>query len=298
MPVAITGGSGFIGTHLSKRLVDAGEKVRILDIRKPAKSHPAYSSFQKCDIRSQKQLARGLKGCTHVFHLAALIDVQASIRNPIADFETNAIGTLNVLSAAEELGAQRLVYTSSAAIYGMPRSLPIGETHQAKPISPYGNSKLWGERCAAVFSSSDLEAVSLRLFNVFGPGQNPKNSYAGVITKFSELLRKNKSPVIYGNGKQTRDFVYVQDVVSALMLASKAKKASGEAINIGTGKETSLLELAKTMAAILRKDAEPVHAPARKGEITRSVADIGKAKRLLGFRPKFSLKAGLSEFLT
>ena len=226
------------------------------------------------------------------------MSVPGSIANPRLDFRTNALGTLTLLEQARKSDIGRFVYTSSAAVYGAPKYVPIDEEHPTAPLSPYGISKLTGERyCLLNHSQYGVPTVSLRLFNVFGPGQRD-NQYAGVIKKFLTLAGRKQAPTIYGNGRQTRDFVHVSDVVHALLLARKRKAAVGQVMNIGTGKETSINRLADVIARIANLKKRPVHLPAREGDISRSVAKVERARRLLGFEARVSLEEGLREMLT
>jgi UDP-glucose 4-epimerase len=294
--ILVTGGSGFIGSYVTDLLQKRGYKVRSIDTKIPKRE--ACEDFVKGSILDKKAISRAMKGCSAVLHLAAQVDVQASIKDPSYDFKTNALGTLLLLEEARKNHVEKFIYASSAAVYGMPSSLPISESHPASPISPYGVSKLTGEKYVGLYSSLySMNTTALRLFNVYGKGQNPKSPYSGVITKFSSRIGNGLPPVIFGDGRQTRDFVHVSDVANAFLLALKSKGGNGGAINIGTGKETTLNKLAKVMVELSGKKLKPIYKEAREGDIKRSVADISKAGKLLGFKPKVSLREGLSSLM-
>jgi len=294
--ILVTGGSGFIGSYVVSLLHKCGYEVRNIDAKIPKEG--ARGSFVKGSILDKKAISRAMKGCSAVLHLAAQVDVQASIKNPSHDFKTNALGTLLLLEEARKNHVEKFIYASSAAVYGMPSSLPISESHSTSPISPYGISKLTGEKYTVLYSSLySMDTTALRLFNVYGEGQNPKSPYSGVITKFSSRIGNGLPPVIFGDGRQTRDFVHVSDVANAFFLALKSKRGNGSVVNIGTGKETTLNELANVMIELSGKKLRPIYKEAREGDIKRSVADISKAGKLLGFKPKVSLREGLSSLM-
>lgn len=291
--ILVTGGSGFIGTHLVNLLSQNGHSVRIFDLRKPK----AKAKYVRGNILDSKALLSAAKGCDSIIHLAAQVDVQRSIREPLFDMRTNALGTLNVLEAARKIDAEKFVYASSAAVYGMPERLPISESHPVNPISPYGISKLSGEKYVLGYSRLySMDTLALRLFNVYGKGQDTNSSYSGVITKFADAIKRNRPPVVFGSGAQTRDFVHVGDVSKAFMLALKSKK-SGLAINIGSGREISVRELAKRMVAVSGKSLSPRHEAGKRGDIPKSVADTALAKKALNFRPAVSFDEGLAALI-
>ena len=297
----VTGGAGFIGSHLVDRLMEKGFEVTVLDnfstgSLKNLSQHLGKANFHliEGDIRNERDVKKALKDVDFVFHLAAIVSVELSIKNPILVNEVNVCGTLNLLEESLNSGVERFVYISSCAVYGNPIRLPIDEEHPTKPISPYGVSKLASENYCQVFHEIyGLETVSLRLFNVYGSRQ-AMGPYSGVITKFIDRLKDGKPPIIYGDGKQTRDFVYVQDVVDACLLSLNSKGCVGESINIGSGVETSISDLAEILIELFGlSDVKPKYAQPRAGDIRRSCASLNKAKRLLGYQPKISLREGL-----
>jgi len=297
----VTGGAGFIGSHLVDRLMEKGFEVTVLDnfstgSLKNLSQHLGKANFHliEGDIRNERDVKKALEDVDFVFHLAAIVSVELSIKNPILVNEVNVCGTLNLLEESLNSGVERFVYISSCAVYGNPIRLPIDEEHPTKPISPYGVSKLASENYCQVFHEIyGLETVSLRLFNVYGSRQ-AMGPYSGVITKFIDRLKDGKPPIIYGDGKQTRDFVYVQDVVDACLLSLNSKGCVGESINIGSGVETSISDLAEILIELFGlSDVKPKYAQPRAGDIRRSCASLNKAKRLLGYQPKISLREGL-----
>lgn len=293
--ILVTGGSGFIGTHLVRELCKSGHRVRNMDIRRPKEDGGEYF---KGDIRKPNDCAKACEGCESVIHLAAIADVAASIEDPAGNFETNAIGTLNMIGAAAKAGSKRFVYASSAAAYGAPVSIPISENHQTAPISPYGVSKLAGEKYVLMYPNiGKIETVALRFFNVYGTGQDPKSPYSGVITKFAWAIREGGKITIFGNGKQTRDFVHVSDIVRATRLALAGNACVGKAINIGSGKGITVGEIADMMVKASGRKTEIVYRGKRGGDIEKSVADITLARSRLGFEPRIGLAQGLPELL-
>jgi len=294
--LVVTGGSGFIGSHLCAALaVKKGEKPACIDLAPPA--NLSNCVYKKTDVRSLPDMLSACAGAKKIFHLAAQISVQKSIENPQEDFAINAIGTLNALEACRKNDAT-FIYASSAAIYGTPRYSPVDEKHPLLPLSPYGNSKLAGEKLCEIYAGTyGLRTTRLRFFNVYGMGQNPLSPYSGVITKFATRIKNNEPPIIFGSGLQTRDFVHVSDVAIACISASESKAAQGNAYNIGTGNETSVLGLANTMIKISGKKLSPAFKPALEGEIEKSVAKIDAAKNDFGFSPKIPLEEGLRGLL-
>jgi UDP-glucose 4-epimerase len=231
-----------------------------------------------------------------VIHLAALISVEESFEKPGLYFDVNLEGTLRIVEKMTELGVKKIIFSSTAAVYGNPVQLPITEEHPLNPMSPYASSKLCSEFAIRnLFENSGIQYVILRFFNVYGPGQDPANPYSGVITRFAYNLLTDKPLVIYGDGRQTRDFVYIKDVVESVRL-SLEKRVSG-IFNVGTGKETCVIELAKTLSRIIGKSPNIVYSRPRRGDVRRSVADISKATRILGYQPKYSLENGLKEYI-
>jgi len=304
--VLVTGGAGFIGSHLVDRLVAKGYNVRVLDNLSTGhlanvRRHLGRRRFQliRGDIASPSALRRALEGVEVVFHEAAQVSVPQSIANPLLTNQTNTTGTLMLLEASARCGVNRVIYASSSSVYGEQGRRPIREGSIAKsPISPYAISKAAAERyCLTFHRLGKLDTVCLRYFNVYGPRQR-YNPYSGVITIFANRLRKNRAPIIYGDGKQTRDFVSVRDVVQANMLAMSSKKAAGEVFNIGTGTVTTINELASMMIrASGKRNLRPIHAAPRPGDVRNSCADIGKAHRMLGYSPTVTLREYVHELL-
>ncbi len=294
MLVLVTGGSGFIGSHLCRLLLEMGHDVRIIDLVAP--KVPGVDYVQG-DIRSFDDVAKSMKGVDAVAHLAALISVDESVRNPAEYHATNVTGSLNVMRACVVGGVRRIVYASSAAVYGNPASLPLKEETPVAPISPYGATKLAPELYAGAFHTSyGLSPIILRLFNVYGPGQ-VLNDYSGVITRFIDNARVGRSPVIFGDGQQSRSFVNVKDVATAIYLALSSRIAFGT-FNIASKGPVTINELARmTLSAAGRNDLIPVHQDQRPGDITHSYADASKALLVLGFEPKVGLDEGLTELL-
>ena len=303
--ILVTGGAGFIGSHIVDRLLDEELKVRVLDNlstgeKKNLAQHKNKKSFQfiEGDIRNFDQVKKAVEGVDAVIHEAALVSVTRSGEDPILSNEINVTGTVNLLKACVDAHVKRFVLASSCAVYGDTETLPNNENLTPKPLSPYAVDKLAAENYAKVFHEvHGLETVSLRYFNVYGPRQK-YGSYSGVISIFINRLLKNEPPIICGDGKQTRDFINVKDVVKANMLALSKQKAAGEVFNISTGEATTLNKLAETIQKIMDKtDLKPVHAEPRPGDIKHSYGDINKAKRNLEYTPKVQFEEGLNELV-
>jgi len=293
--IVVTGGSGFIGTHLCGRLLDDGYDVRIVDIAPPKGGTKA--EFVRASVLDAARLTKMLEGAEGVVHLAALVDVATSVEDPFSDFSVNAEGTINVLEAARHAGVKKVAFASSAAVYGEPERLPVDEEHPTMPLSPYGAAKLAAERYVLLYNSLyGMENTSLRLFNVFGEGQNATSPYSGVITKFANAMAEGSAPIIFGDGEQTRDFVHVDDVCEAFVRSIEGQGCPLP-LNIASGVETSVRELLETMCGICGADFSPTYMPERKGEIARSVADIKLARRKIGYAPRMALSQGLRELL-
>jgi nucleoside-diphosphate-sugar epimerase len=299
MRVLVTGGAGFIGSHLTWGLLAGGHEVRILDSLYTGRRENLGEVIGDVelidgDIRDLEGTRRASKGCEAVFHLAAVPSVPRSIADPITTHEANATGTLNVLIAARDAGARRVVFASSSSIYGAAAELPKRESTGPLPISPYAISKLAGENyCHSFFQIFGLETVALRYFNVFGPRQDPDSQYAAVVPKFIQAFRNGQTPTIFGDGEQSRDFTYVGNVVKANLTALARPGVAGRVYNIACGQRTTLNQL----AAILREETgaavAPAHGPPRDGEVRHSHADISLARRELGYEPAISLAEGL-----
>jgi len=302
--ILVTGGAGFIGSHKVDRLLREGFQVTVIDDLSTGQMgnidrHKKRKEFNliKGDIRDFKLVKKIMKDVDAVFHQAALTSVPLSVEDPILTNDINVTGTLNLLKASSDHHVKRFIFASSAAIYGDTPRTQKREEMTPNPTSPYGASKLAAENYVKLFHQLyDLEIVVLRYFNVYGPRQNfsTNGSEGGVITIFLNRMLKNAPPVIHGDGKQTRDFIHVQDIVEANMLALNNKSAAGEIFNIATGKEASVDQVTNTMKEILnRKNLETIHAAPRPGDIRNIYADISKAEKVLGFHPKIPLKEGL-----
>jgi len=300
MKILITGGCGFIGSHLAEALVSEGVDVRIYDnlssgYERNIASFREDVDFVTGDVRDPGALHTAMQGVTHVFHEAALVSVFESVEKPRDNHDINVTGTLNVLTAAREAGVKRLVVASSAAVYGNDPSLPKREDMLPQPESPYALAKITKEYYLRVFSKLyGIETVSLRYFNVYGPRQDPGSMYSGVISRFADVLCAKKDPVIFGDGRQTRDFVFVKDVVQANLLAMRAPSSvNGSVFNVGTGKQTSLLDLLAAFRDLMGLDFEIHFKNERAGDIKHSVADISCAVRNLGYTPRYDIHEGL-----
>jgi UDP-glucose 4-epimerase len=293
--IVVTGGSGFIGSHLCARLHEEGKTVRIIDIAPPPLGTPG--EFVRTSVLDAGRLLRLFSGAEAIVHLAALVDVTASVADPYSDFEVNATGTVTVLESARRAGVKKVAFASSAAVYGNTVEVPVDETHPTLPLSPYGASKLAAERHVLLYNSLyGMQNTALRLFNVYGRGQSPLSPYSGVITKFSNCITERKQPLIFGDGEQTRDFVHVDDVCEAFCRAIESQGCSSP-INIASGKEISVLDLLKKMYALAGRMPNPKYFSERKGEIRRSVASIALAERHLGYSPKIPINQGLAELV-
>ncbi|MGD8367163.1 MAG: SDR family oxidoreductase [Desulfobacterales bacterium] len=296
----VTGGAGFIGSHLVDALVDGGWRVTVVDDLSTGRMENLHRSldrieFVEGDIRDLDLVCRMAKGCTSVFHQAAVVSVPLTVEDPVGSAQVNEIGTLHVLEACRRCGVTSVVLASSCAVYGDDPQLPKSETMPPRPMSPYAVQKRTGEQYAKVFSELyGLRAVCLRYFNVYGPRQDPSSPYSGVISIFMDRAVKKRRPIIYGDGKQFRDFVYVSDVVQANLLAAGSDKASGEVFNIGTGRRTTVAELWERICAAAGCTLPPEHTAQRPGDIRESLADIGKAAVGLGFSPAVSFDEGLA----
>lgn len=297
----VTGGAGFIGSHIAEELVKRGHSVRIVDDFSTGKRENITSFLEKVDliegdIRESDVCSRAVHGMDFVLHHAALTSVPRSIENPHLTNEINITGTLNLLLASRDARVQSFVLASSAAVYGDDPRLPKKEDMEGIPISPYAASKKMGELYCQAFSKVyDMSTVCLRYFNIFGPRQDPSSQYASVIPNFIGKLLKNEQPVIFGDGEQSRDFLYVSNVVEANILASQARDVSGEVFNIGGGEKTSVNVLAHQLNAVLSKKIKPSYEEPRRGDIKHSYADISKARKMIKYEPLVSFRDGLRE---
>ncbi|MDH7606659.1 MAG: SDR family oxidoreductase [Candidatus Bathyarchaeota archaeon] len=305
MKVLVTGGAGFIGSHTVERLLMEGFEVVVLDNLRSGSldnvsQHVGKKGFRfvKGDVRAAELVRRLVGDVDCVVHLAALVSVPESIRDPALTYDINVNGTLNLLRACLDFGVKRFVYASSCAVYGNAEKLPIKEDAPAKPESPYGVSKWKAEKHVLKFYEEfGLETVCLRYFNVYGPRQ-ALNEYSGVITQFLSRIKNDMPLTIFGDGEQTRDYVHVEDVAEANLLALKGSGIAGEIFNIGTGVATSINKLVTVLLKIANKEHLGIqYCKAREGDIKHSVADISKAKKKLGYNPKVSLEYGLRKLL-
>ena len=296
----VTGGAGFIGSHIVEALLGRGDQVRVLDDFSSGKKENLSDVLEEIelitgDICDQDILNSSVSGIDQIFHQAAFVSVPMSIENPQLCFDVNVKGTIQLLSAARDAGVKRVVIASSAAVYGDNMQIPLKEDTSLHPKSPYATSKQVGELYATLYSKLlGLDVVALRYFNVYGPRQNPDSDYAAVIPIFIKTIQNNQLPVIYGDGLQTRDFIHVKDVAVANLLAAEASKASGQVINICSGKETSILDLLNTLFRIKNIDLQPKFTAERPGDIYRSIGDPSKAREVLGFKQSIDLVQGLT----
>jgi UDP-glucose 4-epimerase len=299
----VTGGAGFIGSHLVEALARQGRCVRILDdlstgLRANLAHIQAAPELIEGDVGDAATVDRVMKGVGVVFHLAALASVQRSVEKPGDTHRVCATGTLNVLDAARRAGVRRVVYAASSSAYGIPTGDVQTELDPIQPLSPYAAAKLAGELYAQSFTATyGLETVRLRFFNIFGPRQRADSPYSGVIALFTAALTAGRTPTIFGDGLQSRDFTFVTDVVQALTRAAETPTASGQVYNIGTGRGTNLLELVAALNRQLGTNIAPQFAPARAGDVRHSRADISRARRELGYEPAVTFEGGLSQTL-
>lgn len=307
MKTVVTGAAGFIGSHVTEALAGRGDEVTAIDNfitgrRENVKHFPEEVRFEEADIRDTAKMKDFFKDAEAVFHLAALPSVPRSVADPELSNDINVNGTLSILIAARDAGVRRVVYSSSSSVYGDTPTLPKIENMKPSPLSPYAAQKLMGEYYCLLFNQIyGLETASLRYFNVFGPRQDPSSQYAAVVPKFITLIMQDTPPVIFGDGEQSRDFTYVDNVVACNLLASEKPDAAGNVMNVACGERTTVNELARMIAGILGKDIEPVHEPARQGDVKHSLADITAAREIIGFEPGVDLKQGLektAEFFT
>lgn len=302
--VLVTGGAGFIGSHLVRALVQRGFAVRVLDNLSSGHLDNLVDvlpevEFLEGDIRNQDQVAAAVQGVAVVYHQAAIASVPLSMERPDLVHAVNTGGTLTVLEASRQAGVRRLVYAASSAVYGNAPQLPKREDMPSDPQSPYAASKHAGELYTQVhYRAFGLETVCLRYFNVFGPGQSPRSQYAAVIPAFLSAALSGRTPVVHGDGGQTRDFVFVEDVVRANLAAAAAdRSACGLSFNVAGGRPVSLNELLSELGALLGRDIVAEYGPERSGDIRHSYASIELARRMLGWEPRVSLRDGLARSL-
>jgi nucleoside-diphosphate-sugar epimerase len=303
----VTGGAGFIGGHLTDALVDLGARVTVVDdlsnsnaghIGSLIEDHPDRVRLVHASILERAALEDAAEDCELIFHLAALGSVPRSVEDPARTWLVNATGTMRVLEAAHKAGAKRVIYSASSSAYGDNPTLPKHESQATEPMSPYAAAKLAGESlCRAWSACYGLDTACLRYFNIFGPRQAADSAYAAVVPAFIKALSEGKAPIIFGDGSQTRDFTHVSNAVAAnLLAAASPEPLTGQVVNIGAGVRTSVSELVSSLATLCeRPGIVPDHRPTRIGEVRDSVADIGAARRLIGYTPITDLRQGLSE---
>ena len=294
----VTGGAGFIGSHIVERLISQNNTVRVADDFSSGlrENIPAGIDVVDGDLADPAIAARAVSGMEFVIHQAAIPSVPRSVKQPMETHRANVDATLNVLVASRDAGVKRVVFAGSSSVYGESPTLPKREDMRTAPLTPYALHKQIGEQYCQMFTKLyGLETVTTRYFNVFGPRQQPGSPYSGVISLFIEALAAGKPPHVHGDGRQTRDFTFVGDVVTGVLAACHAPKASGEIINVAVGGRISLLELIRTLQVILKTDVAPVLGPAREGDIRDSQADITKARQLLGFSPVVPFDEGLRQ---
>ena len=301
MNILVTGGAGFIGSHIAEALVKRGHRVRVLDDffsghRENLAPVKRDVEILRGDCAEPRDARRAVKGIDVVFHEGAIPSVARSVADPLLSRRANGTATLTMLLAARDAGTRRFIYASSSSVYGDTPTLPKRESMQTLPLSPYAAEKLSGEHYLRMFHRLfGLETLSLRYFNIFGPRQDPSSPYSGVISRFATALIAGEAPVIYGDGLQSRDFTYVGNVVDANLKALAARKLEGQAVNIATGRRVTLRALLAVMARALGAPAEARHEPARAGDVRHSLADVTRARRLLGYRPRWGLDEGLEK---
>ncbi|HEX8493568.1 MAG TPA: SDR family oxidoreductase [Pyrinomonadaceae bacterium] len=298
--VLVTGGAGFIGSHLASALAEGGARVRVIDDlstghRENLEEIGGEIDFVNASLADEAATRRALEDVELVFHQAAIPSVPRSVDNPKETHVACVDGTFTLLAAARERGVRRVVYAASSSAYGDQPTLPKKEEMRPEPLSPYAVAKLVGEYYCQVFNRVyNLETVSLRYFNVFGPRQDPSSQYSGVISRFISALLSNQQPVIFGDGEQSRDFTYIANVVAANMRAAETTSGVGHVINIANGERTTLNELLSVLKTITgRTDVQAEYRPPRVGDVRHSLADITQARALLGYEPRVGLEEGL-----
>lgn len=299
--ILVTGGAGFIGSHIGAALRAQGDAVRVLDdlstgFERNIEAIGEGVEFIRGSVTDPEVVAGAVKGCDYVYHEAALASVPRSVKHPDASNHANVTGTLNVLMAARDAKVKRLVYAASSSAYGDTEVLPKVESMPVNPKSPYAVAKLAGEHYVSAFASCyGMETLSIRYFNVFGPRQDPKSPYAAVIPIFADALLDGRPPVIHGDGEQSRDFTFIDNVVSANLKALTAPKLSGEVVNVALGLRTTLNELYGMIQKLIGTDIQPEYGPTRAGDVKHSEADISRAVDLLGYEPLVGVEDGIRQ---
>jgi nucleoside-diphosphate-sugar epimerase len=304
MRYLVTGGAGFIGSHLVEHLVERGEEVVVFDDFSTGRRENIAAFADRIELMEGTLLnpvacARAARGIDYVLHEAAVPSVPRSVSDPVGSHEANATGTLNMLVAARDAKVKKLIYAASSSAYGNTTELPKHEGMRPRPLSPYAAAKYAGEcYCAAFQATYGLSTVALRYFNIFGPRQDPASQYAAVIAKFASCAHADEPPMIYGDGEQTRDFTYVANVVEANLLACRAgPDADGEVFNVGCGTRISVNELWRRLSRAAGGRSHPVYEPARASDVRDSLASLDKIERLLGYQPVVDLDTGLRKTL-
>jgi UDP-glucose 4-epimerase len=299
MKILVTGGGGFIGSHLAARLAELGHDIRILDNfasgqRSNMLALPDDVELIEGDIQSYERAHNAVIGCDIVFHQAALPSVPRSVQDPLTSNATNITGTLNVLLAARDAGVRRVIFASSSSIYGSSPEMPKREDVLPLPISPYAAAKLACEGyCRSFADVYGLETVALRYFNVFGPRQDPRSEYAAAVPKFINELLAGERPTVFGDGEQSRDFAYVENIVEANLLAMDAQGVAGQVFNVACGEAVTVNQLLEELRALLGTDIEADYVAARPGDVRHSLADISRARTALDYEPSVHLREGL-----
>ena len=299
LKILVTGGAGFIGSHLAEALVARGHHVRVLDDlsggrRENLREVRTDVEFMRGDCADLEAARRAVRGIEVVYHEAAVPSVPRSVADPILSHRANATATLTMLVAARDAGVRRFIYAGSSSVYGDARQLPKREDMEPRPLSPYAVGKLMGEHYLRIFHGLfGLETLTLRYFNVFGPRQNASSPYSGVISLFVSALLAGRTPVMYGDGQQSRDFTYVDDVVDGNLRALRARGLVGQRVNVATGHRVTLNQLLEALAREVGAPARAEHRPPRPGDVRHSLADISAAHRLLGYRPRVGFEAGI-----
>ena len=294
----VTGGAGFIGSHLCEELTRRGERVRVADSlvtgNRSNLDHLPTVEFLEGDLADLDFARRATQGVDYVLHQAALPSVPRSVKDPITSNRANVDATLNVLVAARDAGVKRLIFAGSSSAYGNTATLPKHEEMPSSPLSPYALQKVVGEQYLQMFTTLyQLETVTIRYFNVFGPRQDPGSAYSGVISLFATALLENRAPTIYGDGEQTRDFTFVANVVDGVLRACQAPGAVGRVINVATGSRVSLNQLFEAMRRLIGVEVTPQYGPPRTGDVQDSQADIRRAREILGYQPIVTFEEGL-----
>ncbi len=296
----VTGGAGFIGSHIVRRLIADGHRVRVLDNLSTGSMDKLADvvdrvEFVQGDLRHEADCRTACAGVEMVFHEAALPSVPRSVEDPQIFHDNNINGTFQLFLAAKEAGCRRIIYAASSSAYGDQPTQPKRETMMPAPLSPYAFNKLAGEYYARVFYESyGLETISLRYFNVFGPHQDPSSQYAAAISSFVSAILRGEQPIVYGDGEQTRDFTHIDNVVEANMLAAAAERTQGEVINIACGQSVTINQVITTINRLLGTDLKPRYAPQRAGDILHSLADIALAREVIGYEPHIMFEDGLA----